>query len=150
MTKKSSNRIVCDVSSAASAYRRASWRWPLRRASAQSGHRARLSQDLAERIAQRVEASTDVIVSASDAAIDQLVARYGARLKKRIHGGAVLEATGGQIDAISQDTDIDHMAGDATVYRMMAVTTRGDGRGPGVDGRSTACAGSRATASASR
>src|ERR1700730_15162120 len=81
---------------------------------AQSGHRARLSGDLSVRIEQRVQDSTDVIVSASDSSIDQLVARYGARLKKRIHGGAVIEATGGQIDAISQDADVDHMAGDAT------------------------------------
>ena len=98
-----------------------------RAGSAQPGHRARLSRDLAERIEQRVEASTDVIVSASDGGIDRLVARYGARLKKRIHGGAVLEATGGQIDAMSQDPDVDHMAGDATVYRMMAVTTQATG-----------------------
>src|SRR5439155_24735567 len=96
-------------------------------ASAQPAHRARLSRDLAERIAQRVEASTDVIVSASDGAIDRLVARYGARLKKRVTGGAVLEATGGQIDAISQDPDTDHMAGDVTVFRMMAVTTQATG-----------------------
>src|SRR5205823_5268580 len=80
-----------------------------------------------DRVAQRVEASTDIIVSGSDAAIDRLVARYGARLKKRIHGGAVLQATGGQIDAMSQDPDTDHMAGDATVSRMMAITTQSTG-----------------------
>ena len=95
--------------------------------SAQSRHRARLSRDLSDRIQQRVEAPTEVIVSASDGGVDRLVARYGARLKKRIHGGAVLEATGGQIDAMSQDTDVDHMAGNARVYRMMAVTTESTG-----------------------
>ncbi len=91
------------------------------------GHRARLSRDLADRVTQRVEAPTEVIVSATDGGIDRLVARYGARLKKRIHGGAVLEATGGQIDAMSQDPDTDHMSGDATVSRMMAVTTQSTG-----------------------
>ena len=94
---------------------------------AQARHRARLSRDLAERLQQRIEASSEVIVSASDGSIDQLVARYGARLKKRIHGGAVLEATGGQIDAISQDDEVDHIASNARVYRMMAVTTEATG-----------------------
>ena len=39
-------------------------------------HRARLSRDLAERIAQRVEAATEVIVDGSDERIDLLAARY--------------------------------------------------------------------------
>jgi serine protease AprX len=90
-------------------------------------HRARLSRDVAERLQQRIETPTEIIVSASDAGVDQLVARYGARLKARIHGGAVLEATGGQIDAISQDADVDHIAGNARVHRMMAVTTAATG-----------------------
>ena len=98
-----------------------------RGADAQSRHRARLSRDLTDRLTQRVEAPTDVIVAASDGSIDQLVTRYGARLKKRLHGGAVLEATGGQIDAMSQDPDVDHMAGDARCHRMMAVTTESTG-----------------------
>ena len=94
---------------------------------AQAGHRARLSRDVAERIKQRIESATEVIVSASDSGIDQLIARYGVGLKKRIHGGAVLEATGGQIDAMSQDADVDHIAGDSTVFRMMAITTEATG-----------------------
>src|SRR5690242_6321092 len=111
---------------------------------AQAPHRARLSRDLAERLQQRIEAPTEIIVSASDAVVDGLTARYGARLKKRIQGGAVLEATGGQIDAISQDPDVDHLSGNATVYRMMAVTTQATGADQvwsgvanlaGVDGR---------------
>src|SRR5262245_59997781 len=90
---------------------------------AQPRHRARLSRDVAERLQKRVEAPAEIIVSASDGAIDQLVARYGARLRKRIQGGAVLQATGGQIDAIAQDGDVDHVAGNAPVFRMSAETT---------------------------
>src|SRR5262245_42979550 len=96
-------------------------------AAAQPRHRARLSRDLADRIRQRVEAPSEIIVSAADGAIDQLVARYGARLKKRLAGGAVLEATGGQLDAIAQDPDVDHLAGNAIVRRMMADTTEATG-----------------------
>src|SRR4051812_17984474 len=107
-------------------------------------HRARLSRDLAERLKGRVEAPTDIIVSGSDAILDQIVTRYGARLKKRLPGGAVLEATGGQIDAVSQDPDVEHVSGNPTVYRMMAVTTEATGADqvwsgvaglPGFDGR---------------
>src|SRR5580765_5527699 len=94
---------------------------------AQSRHRARLSGDIADRLARRVEASTSIILSAADARIDELVARYGVRLKKRLNGAAVLEATGGQIDALSQDPDVAHIASDAKVFRQMAVTTQATG-----------------------
>src|SRR5437868_2452950 len=96
-------------------------------AAAQSPHRARLSRDLAERLQHRVEAPTEIIVSGDADTVDQLVARYGARLKKRMATGAVLEATGGQLDAISQDPSVDHVSGNATVYRMMATTTTATG-----------------------
>jgi serine protease AprX len=112
---------------------------------AQGPHRARLSRDVADRLALRNNASSDIIVSSSDATVDQLVLRYGVRLKKRLAGGgAVLEATGGQIDAISQDPDVDHVSGNPTVFRMMAVTTEATGADqvwsglaglPGIDGR---------------
>jgi hypothetical protein len=98
---------------------------------AQGGpHRARLSRDVADRLAQGVDASSDVIVAASDAAIDQLAVRYGARLKRRINGGAVFEVTGGQLDAMSQDADVAHLAGDVPVQRM-DVTTEATPRGVG-------------------
>src|SRR5262245_49069357 len=96
-------------------------------AAGQTRHRARLSQDLADRLQRRVEAPSEIIVTASDEAVDRLVARYGARLKKRLEGGSVLEATGGQLDAISQDPDVDHGSGNAVVRRMMAVTTAATG-----------------------
>ena len=48
-------------------------------------------------------------------------------MKKRLRSGAVLEVTGGQLDAISQDPDVDHVAGDVPVRRMMAVTTQATG-----------------------
>ena len=61
-------------------------------------HKARLSRDLADRVAAGREEPTSVIVSGSDAEVQALVARYGARLKKSLRGGAVLEVTGGQLD----------------------------------------------------
>src|SRR5688572_29962410 len=89
--------------------------------------RARLSKDVAERIAQRIEAPTEIIVDVAPDRAQALAARYGARLKKLIRGGAVFEATGGQIDALSQDPEVPHISGNARVFRMMAVTTAATG-----------------------
>src|SRR5436309_5273920 len=88
-----------------------------------AAHRARLSRDLADRLAARDERATDVIVNGSAETVNAIAARYGAHVKKRLQSGAVLEVTGGQLDAISQDPDVDHVAGDVPVRRMMAVTT---------------------------
>ena len=51
-----------------------------------ASRRARLSRDLADRLTSRLEAPTDVIVTASDATTDQLAIRYGARLKNYMRG----------------------------------------------------------------
>ena len=72
-----------------------SWprRFPSRRASA-----ARVCLVISsERLAARVEASTDIIVTGSDEQVQTLATRYGARVKKRLRNAAVLEVTGGQL-----------------------------------------------------
>ena len=88
--------------------------------------RARLSRDLSERLAAGDASTTRVIVCGSDSKIDTLATRYGAQLKKRLRGCAVLEVTGGQLDALSQDADVDQLSGDAPVFRM-SVTTEATG-----------------------
>jgi serine protease AprX len=93
---------------------------------AQSSH-ARVSRDIADRLARHLDDPTNVIVSASDAAIDQLSVRYGARVTKRVHGGAVFAVTGGQLEALSQDPDVSHIAGDVRVVRMGAELTAATG-----------------------
>jgi DNA-binding transcriptional regulator LsrR (DeoR family) len=59
--------------------------------------RARLSRDLADRLAARVDAPADVIVSANDDQAEQIATRYGARIKKRLKDAVVLEVSGGQL-----------------------------------------------------
>ena len=93
---------------------------------AQSAH-ARVSRDIADRLAKHVDDPANVIVSASDDAIDQLSVRYGVRVTKRLHGGAVLVVTGGQLEALSQDPDVSHIAGDVRVVRMGAEVTAATG-----------------------
>ena len=99
-------------------------------------HRARLSRDLADRVAAGTDAPASVIVSGTDAEIRALAARYGARIKKAVRGGAVLDVTGGQLVAISQDPDVPHLAGDVPVYRMSVTeeATGADQVWSGLDG----------------
>src|SRR5688500_17590643 len=63
----------------------------------------RLSKDLADHVSARRDAPASVIVSGTDAEIDTLAARYGAKIKRRIKNGAVLDLTGGQLVAMSED-----------------------------------------------
>ena len=44
--------------------------------------------------------------------------RKSATVKKVLRHGAVLEVTGGQLDALSQDPDVAHLSGDVAVSRM--------------------------------
>src|SRR5258708_18110272 len=90
-------------------------------------HHARVARDIADRIAKGDTSVTEIIVAGSSGTLEALATRYGVTLKKRIQGGAVFEATGGQIDAIAQDPDVDHVAGNSPVYRMDAVTAQATG-----------------------
>ncbi len=88
-------------------------------AAAEAGpHRARLSRDLESRIASGRGEQTTVIVSGTDADVQALATRYGAVVKKSVRGGAVLEVTGGQLEALSDDPSVDHLSGDVPVQRM--------------------------------
>src|SRR6185436_13746868 len=79
----------------------------------------RLSKDLADRVNARLDAPASVIVSGSDRDVQTLATRYGARVRKSLRGGAVLDLTGGQLVALSQDPDVAHLSGDARVRRVM-------------------------------
>ena len=89
--------------------------------------RARLSTDLSDRLAARVEAPTDVIVAGSDEQIEALATRYGARVKKRLRNAAVLEVTGGQLRDLSEDADVASLSGDVPVRTMATVTAEAIG-----------------------
>jgi len=90
-------------------------------------HRARLSKDLEARLAAGRTDATSVIVSGTQAEIESIASRYGAVLKKLLRGAAVLEVSGGQLDALSADPDVSHLSGDARVLRMIATTTEATG-----------------------
>ena len=90
-------------------------------------HRARLSSDLERRLTAGGAATISVIVPGSDALVQTLASRYGARIKKGVKGGAVLEVTDGQLAALSEDPAVTHLSGDARVQRTMDVTSESTG-----------------------
>ena len=93
-------------------------------------HRARLSRDLADRLATRAAAPADVIVTAGDdpsgERVQQLIDRHGARIKKRLRTAVVLEVSGEQLETLSADTDVVSVSGDVPV-RAMGVTAEAIG-----------------------
>jgi subtilisin family serine protease len=90
-------------------------------------HRARVSKDLADHLKAATGAPVDVIVDGTPEDIRRLAARHGARVKKALARGAVLEITGGQLDAITRDPGVRHVSGDVKVHGTMAVTTQSTG-----------------------
>ena len=87
------------------------------------------------------------------AEVQTLAARYGARITEAVRGGAVLEVTGGQLDALSQDPDVAHLSGDVPVRRMMAVTNEATGAtrcGAGLAGSRASPAAASASRSSTR
>ncbi len=89
--------------------------------------RARLSRDLSDRLAARVDASTDIIVTGTDEQVQTLATRYGARVKKRLSNAAVLEVTGGQLRDLAEDVDVSSVSGDIPVRTMSTVTAEAIG-----------------------
>ncbi|HOG30448.1 MAG TPA: hypothetical protein PLT35_14315, partial [Vicinamibacterales bacterium] len=85
-------------------------------------HRARLSQDLAEKLAAQSGATLHVISNLEGERLQKAAARYSLRIHKRLDGAAVLQGTAAQIDRAADDPDFGHLALDAPVTAQMAVT----------------------------
>jgi len=90
-------------------------------------HRARLARDLADRIAAASNESGAVILEGDRAKVERLAVRYGLRIRRHLAHGAVVELNGGQLDALSQDPEVDHLSSDLPVHGAMAVTTAATG-----------------------
>ena len=89
--------------------------------------RARMSRDLVERLASGQTGATSVIISGDERRIDAIAQRHGGRVKKALRGAAVVEFPGAQLEAVSQDPEVDHLSGDVPVRRLMAVTSEAIG-----------------------
>jgi subtilisin family serine protease len=87
--------------------------------------RARLSDSLRKHVAAKSAAPVDVIVHGTPEEVTFLAERHGARIKKLMTGGAVLEAGAGQIESLS--TEVDHLSRDVEVKTFMSVTNEATG-----------------------
>jgi subtilisin family serine protease len=95
-------------------------------ASAQ-GRGARLSRDLAARLAAGDTAETSVIVTGTDERVARLAARHGLRITKRLETGAVLEVPAGGLAALAADAEADQISSNQVVSAQMAVTNQSIG-----------------------
>jgi len=91
---------------------------------AQSAHRARLSQDLVQRIDAGDTQATSVIVTGSQERIDRIAARLGLRVHKRLESGAVLDVPAGSLAALASDVDADQMSGNLVVQAHEDITNQ--------------------------
>jgi len=89
---------------------------------ASAQHRARLSQDLAEKLAAQSGATLHVIASLEGERLTKAAARYGLKVHKRLDGASVLQGTDAQIDRAAGDPDFEHLSLDAPVTAQMSVT----------------------------
>ena len=83
---------------------------------------ARLPDSLRRLVATNSKQKIDVIVHGTADEIDAIAARQHLTIKKRMAGGAVFQANGAQIEALSQD--VVHLSRDVEVSSFMAVTNR--------------------------
>ena len=72
-------------------------------------HAARLSADLSQHLSAGSQ-NVEVIVDGA-AAADRLAAKYNLTVKRRMRNGGVLVVNAGQLSAMQQDADIDHLSG---------------------------------------
>src|SRR5215471_2954058 len=88
-------------------------------AQAQHPHRARLSADLADPLSAG-SSSVEVIVDGDKAAVDRLAARYNLVVTRYMRSGGVLRVNAGQLSALQQDDELDHLSGNIK-YRSAAI-----------------------------
>ena len=89
-------------------------------------NRDRLSRDLNDALDAGAQ-SYRVILQSDSTSIDASIARYGLTVHKRLKTGVVVEATREQLDALSADPSLGHIAGDTRVRSMMAVSAQATG-----------------------
>src|SRR5688572_20842137 len=95
---------------------------PAADAQGQDGRRARLSTDLAQRLQAGDSDATAVILTGSQGLVDDVAARHGLLVRKRLRSGALLEVPAYKLEAVAADADVDHLSGNHIVAAQMGVT----------------------------
>src|SRR6185369_3496070 len=91
-------------------------------APAAAQHRARLSADLADHLAAGSQA-INVIVHGDKTTVDALARRYNVTVTKYLSEGGVLRVTAGQLAALRDDSEVDHLSGDLRIKSSAAEVT---------------------------
>ncbi len=111
---------------------------------AAQARRARLSDDLVERLRAGDTADHAIIVTGSSVQVDAVARRHGLTVRKRLQTGAVLDVPAGALDALTRDPDVDQLSGNHRLTSQMAITNTAIGADqaweaigdlPGVTGR---------------
>lgn len=87
------------------------------------GRRARLSEDLLERLQAGSTENTCVLVTGTQAQVDTLAARHGLRIHKRLRSGAAVQVSAGSLSALADDEGIESLSGNYRLRAHMGVTT---------------------------
>ncbi|HZM96735.1 MAG TPA: S8 family serine peptidase, partial [Vicinamibacterales bacterium] len=96
-------------------------------ASAQGSRHARLSSDLAERLRVGDQREASVIITGTEAQVNELAERHGLLIKKRLVTGAVVDVPAGALAALADDPSADHLSSNHAVGAQMAVTNQSIG-----------------------
>src|SRR2546422_1229687 len=99
-------------------------------------HRAQLSHDLEAHVAKHSGRRVRVIVHGERTVIEALAARHGLQVARLLDEAGVIEANGAEIEALQQDSEIDHLSGDLPVFAGMSVTNVATGANQGWTGGS--------------
>jgi serine protease AprX len=91
------------------------------------GRRARLSDDLAQKLRAGDARPSTVIFTGSQARVDQVAARHGLRIRKRLKSGALLEVPGHQLQAVAEDPEVDNLSGNHRVTAQMTTGVQSTG-----------------------
>ncbi len=86
--------------------------------------RAHLSSDLVAHVAQHTKARARVIVRGSEAGLDALAARHRLQIVAHLSGAAVVLANSAELEALSAESAIDNLSGDAVVRPSMSVSNQ--------------------------
>ena len=92
-----------------------------------SGKRATLSEDLAQKLRDGDFTGTTVIFTGTQARVDEVAARHGLRITKRLKSGAVLEVPAHRLEQLASDPGVDHLSGNHRMHSQMTVTNRAIG-----------------------
>jgi serine protease AprX len=112
-------------------------------------HRAHVSRDLEAHVARRSGERIRVIVHGDQNVIEALAARHGLRVARLLDDAGVIEANSAEIEALQQDSEIDHLSGDLPIRAAMSVTNVATGANqiwagvsglPGVTGKGVSVA----------